>query len=45
VVVQDRTIKVLKCHYWKEHEVVGQDRTRSPLEGTQSGWSRQNNQS
>ena len=26
-------------HDWNEHKVVGQYRTRSPLEGAQSGWS------
>jgi hypothetical protein len=29
-------------HDWNEHKVVCQYRTRSPLEGAQSGWSRQN---
>jgi hypothetical protein len=29
-------------HDWNEHKVVGQYRTRLPLEGAQSGWSRQN---
>jgi uncharacterized protein involved in tolerance to divalent cations len=35
-------VKTEQDHHWKEHRVVGQDRTRSPLEGTQSYWSRQN---
>jgi hypothetical protein len=34
-------VKTEQDHHWKEHKVVGQDRTRSQLEGTQSYWSRQ----
>ena len=29
-------------HHWNEHKVVGQYRTKSPLEGAQCGWSIQN---
>jgi hypothetical protein len=31
-------VKTEQDHHWKEHKVVGQDRTRSQLEGTQSCW-------
>ena len=35
-------VKTEQDHNWKEHKVVGQDRTRSQLEGAQSSWSIQN---